>query len=1008
MKIQKYFRPSFVAMSVAAVFGLTNPQAVLAQETVEDDGTEVIEVTGIRGSLIKSMDIKRSSDGVVDAISAEDIGKFPDTNLAESLQRITGVAIDRQNNEGSRVTVRGWGPEFNMITLNGRQMPAANLSGLNVNTDRSFDFANLASESVSGVEVYKTGKAHLTTGGIGSTINIQTHKPFNNPGFMASIGAKAISDDTRVGNDITPEVSGIISNTFNDDKVGISLVASRSERDNYIASGQVTSGWNTSNLSGQQLDNFGNEVYNAGSGSVIFAAPQNYMYVFEDFSRVRTNAQLTLQFAPSDKLKATLDYTYSELEQDVGRQEFSAWFGAGSYADTVFTEVDSNGVVSPLMLNNRDCCDLSYGVGAWGTTNQNDSIGLNLEYEVNDNLVLTLDAHSSEAEAKPKDHRGSNNVVTASTFRRYRTTVDFSQYVPEMQVFLTPTEAPFDAGASGNEAIDPGLIIASGNSFRNGYMKTEIDQVQLNGEYVFDAGIVSKVNFGVSHLTMNNRTAFSLNQGGDWGGMGFTGHTTGGGWNSPAGDGDGNFSDGAFTVADLNDLSGDNIGANGQMVWVDFDQFSSDIAALYAANPTLPGNVFGNCAAGTLCTNPEYANDLRLEEEQLAFYVQANLEFELGDMPSRLIVGVRHEATDVKSESLIPNYTSLSWLTANELILQQNGGVFAEGEGDYSHTLPNLDFSIDLTEDLIGRISVSKTIARPAYDDLQAGAVPASSQARTFDNSTAASGDPNLEPFESDNFDISLEYYYGEGSYAAIGYYKKDVKNFIGTSVVNQVIYPNLVNPASGERFEEAQGAVVNPGNAAQEIRQYYVDQGWVAADGSLTGDLSVYDPLDYTVTIPVNQDDASVDGFEFAAQHIFGESGFGIQANYTTVDGDVTYDNTTIGEDQFALLGLSDTANLVAFYEKDALQIRLAYNWRDKFLNSTTGGNGQQEPAYTESYAQLDLSVSYSVTENLTLAFEGINITEENRRAHARGDDMIIYANEQSARYAFGVRYDF
>ena len=101
--------------------------------------------------MVKSMDLKRSAQGIVDAITAEDIGKMPDTNLAESLQRITGVSIDRQNNEGSRVTVRGWGPEYNMITLNGRQMPAANLTDTAVDTRRSFDFANLAAESVSGV-----------------------------------------------------------------------------------------------------------------------------------------------------------------------------------------------------------------------------------------------------------------------------------------------------------------------------------------------------------------------------------------------------------------------------------------------------------------------------------------------------------------------------------------------------------------------------------------------------------------------------------------------------------------------------------------------------------------------------------------------------------------------------------------------------------------------------------------------------------------------------------------
>ena len=653
-------------------------------------------------------------------------------------------------------------------------------------------------------------------------------------------------------------------------------------------------------------------------------------------------------------------------------------------------------MVSPAVLNNTDCCDYGYGVGSWGTTNENKSFGFNVEWQATENLEITFDAHSSSAEAQPQDHRGSNNIVTAGTFRRVSTVVDFTQNIPVMVGNI-------------NEDLDPSAIIASGNSFRNGYMKTDIDQFQLNGRYTFDSGLVSSIDFGASRLTMENRTAFSLNQGGDWGGLGYTGHTTGGGWNAPAGDGDGNFADSAFTIADLVDIPGpDNIGINGQMVWVDFNQFTSDIASLYANNPSLPGNVFGNCPTGTLCTNPEFSNDLRLEEEQTAFYVQANLVFDIGEMPAKMKVGVRHESTDVTSNSLIPNYVDQEWRTPNELILTQDGGVFANGTGDYSSFLPNIDFQVDLTDDIVARASYSHTLARPEYDDLQAGAVPGSSQARTFDASVASAGDPSLDPFESKNIDLSLEYYYAEGSYASIGYYTKDVENFIGTSVEQRVIYPQLVNPASGARLAEAQATVVNDGNAAQEIRDYYVAQGWLSANGELLDDTSVYDPLVHTVTVPVNSEDATIDGFEFAVQHLFGESGFGFNANYTTVDGDVGYDNSTIGEDQFALLGLSDSANLVAFYDKDGLQIRLAYNWRDEFLSGTVGGNGQQEPAYTEAYSQLDISINYEVTENLIVSLEGINVTEEDRRVHARGNSMVIFAGEQSARYALGVRYNF
>lgn len=175
MRAHSKFKYTKLASSIGIMLGTTLAMPLVAQESA--DNTEVIQVRGIRGSLAKSMDVKRESIGVVDAITAEDIGKFPDSNLAESLQRITGVSIDRQNGEGFQVTVRGFGPQFNQITLNGRSMPSAQLSptGAGLVTSRAFDMSNIASEGVSGVSVYKSSQANITSGGVGSTIDPQTY-----------------------------------------------------------------------------------------------------------------------------------------------------------------------------------------------------------------------------------------------------------------------------------------------------------------------------------------------------------------------------------------------------------------------------------------------------------------------------------------------------------------------------------------------------------------------------------------------------------------------------------------------------------------------------------------------------------------------------------------------------------------------------------------------------------------------------------------------------------------
>src|SRR3954469_14094749 len=229
---------------------LINPAfAQQAQEQDQQQG-EVLEevvVTGLRGSLKASMDTKREAIGVVDAINAEDIGKFPDTNLSEALQRITGVSIDRRNGEGATVTARGFGPQFNLVTLNGRQMPTADaygggelVTGGFGAQGRSFNFSNLAAEAISAVEVYKTGRADVATGGIGASINVRTARPLDNDGLVLNLGAKAVSDTTnRTGSDITPELSGIFSYATENKMFGIGLSATYQKRDSGSSSSTV-------------------------------------------------------------------------------------------------------------------------------------------------------------------------------------------------------------------------------------------------------------------------------------------------------------------------------------------------------------------------------------------------------------------------------------------------------------------------------------------------------------------------------------------------------------------------------------------------------------------------------------------------------------------------------------------------------------------------------------------------------------------------------------------------
>lgn len=988
-------------LAVAVVMANAGAMMPAAAQT-EESGLvlEEVVVVGIRSSLKAATDMKRDAVGVVDAITAEDMGKFPDSNLAESLQRITGVSIDRVNGEGSKVTVRGFGPDFNQITLNGRLMPAANLEDSTASASRSFDFAQLSSDAVSAVEVYKSGKARLASGGLGSTINIQTLRPLDRPGLTASLSGGALHDSTNDnGDDITPEFSGIYSNSFFDDTVGIAINGSYQERDSGIRSGETTSGWNTFISDGTEYQDFINPPQ---AGDVVGIA-QNFMYILQDVEQKRTNYQLTLQWQPIESLRGTLDYTYSEFEIEQHRQELSAWFGGGAADGGEFTS--GGGVVAPVIFNGVEGADVAMAVGDWGRKTENESTGFNLVWDPTENWTLAFDYHDSSAEAQPKDDRGSNNIVTAASFNRARTSMRYGPDMAQM-LFGTTTGVP----------TEPDEIIGSGNSFRNSYMKTDIEQARFDGTFRLDEPFMGleSIDFGLNHADVDNRTAFAAVQGGDWGSFGYTGHSSGGDWNAPAGDGDGNFDNGAFTRGNLpgqfDDLGGPNV--NSWYYDVNFNQFTRDVRAFYDANPQLAGgqplNAWMDCRDGRLCAPKQFTDDRRLSEETTSAYFQLNFHWELGDMPTNLAIGLRYDDTDVDSRSLAPNYNSLLWLTGNELQLQAEGSTFLTGEGSYDYWLPNVDFDIEVIQDVVLRASYSETISRPDYKDLQAGRT-VNSQARTDVASTGDGGDPDLQPFESQNFDFSAEWYYAEGSYVSVGYYLKKVDNFIGTSVVNDVVYPELVQPASGPRYDEAVAAVGESTDLNRDVLDYYRSQGWVdPVTGVLLNGLDTYDPLVFTLSVPVNSEDAEIDGFELAIQHMFGDSGFGFIANYTTVDGDIEYDNRQIGVDQFALLGLSDSYNIIGFYDKDGYQARLAYNWRDDFLDDTIQGNNQQEPIYVEEYGQLDVSLSYTWDDRLTIYAEGINLLEEDQRKHGRHKNMVVATIEGGVRFSMGVRYKF
>ncbi|MBT8448637.1 MAG: TonB-dependent receptor [Gammaproteobacteria bacterium] len=982
-----------IAKGISLALGATIMSPLYAQEDVEDataaaeaaaentdyDDGNVVVITGIRGSLMKSMDTKRYSTGVVDAINSEDIGKFPDTNLAESLQRITGVSIDRSRGEGSRVTVRGFGADFNLVTLNRRQMPT------NSGFGRSFDFGDLASEGVAGVEIYKTGRASVATGGIGATINIKSIKPLDAPGLNAGFGVKLVNDtSTRDGDALTPELSGVYSDTFLDDTFGVAVTASVQERNNGQSS-ISNSRW--FEQLGSTISTNPNQVNQPGPDDVV-GLPQQFIYAIDEWERTRTNAQIALQYRPIDEFKVSLDYTYAELTLDHRFNNTSYWFTPSGLSGTW-----SDGpIVSPILYTEiGEQPDFPMGAGVDASKNNLDSIGLNLQWDVTDRLRLTLDHHDSTSERSPNSRFGSNALITIAAFSRSSTTADLSSGIP---VVTTTSSDP----------LSPDDMQITGSVFGNSWAEMNIEQTQFDGAFEIDAD--SSIDFGIAVSKLTNFESGSNVQRNTWG-------------QSQAS---------AFgTIADLvtpASLAGvyDNL-PGGSLINNNFFLFDmADVARraefLESLNPNDPlylapgpGNPLGSCGTG-FCADFDKGFGNQFVEETDSAYVQYNLTGDIGDYPFNLITGVRWEETTVTASAESQFYESIEWASNNEFLAVAADELVPSGLTDsYDVLLPSIDFDMELRDDIKVRASYSKTIARSGFGDLRGNLT--APEVLFFANgrytANASVGNPGLIPHESDNYDLSAEWFYDDVSYFSIGYFDKSVVNFVTSARLEEVaLFPDLAHPAYGPTYAAAIAAL-GPDAANVDIRNWIFTNlpnapGVDVANSTISG-VAGDGPALYDVDTRLNSDEAvGIDGFEIAWQHDFTDTGFGFIVNATFASGSAEFDKSKpITEAQFALPGLSDTRNLIGYYDMDGLQIRIAYNWRDEFF---TGGTFQ--PSYTDEYEQWDINASYDLDNGITLFFEGINITDETNRTYARDYSQIFFVGQTGPRYNFGFRYSY
>lgn len=984
--------PVAAAVSLVLSVGLLSPlhaqeaeQAETEQAQLQEEDTqaaEIIQVQGIRGSLARSADFKRASSGVVDAISAEEMGKFPDTNLAESLQRITGVSVSRVNGEGSQITVRGFGPDFNLITLNGRQMPGTGYS-------RSYNLENLSSEGVSALEVYKTARAETPSGGLGATVNIVTTRPLSKPGQQFVVMGKALHDSSvDKGDSVTPEVAAVYSNTFADDMFGVAFSVSNYRRDFQIQQANIQ-GWQANvglpaemspdTVDPRPLDEEGNPI-----GNHFF--PKDMNYGIADLAQERTNGQLTLQFAPTDTLTFTADYTASRALTGRTAYGWGIWNEFGGNINNYILDENGTAVYADIAGN-----DGSFTVEQGTTEVKAQSIGFNVVFEPSDEWRFWFDVHDSTNETDDGADEGSGHfgqVILGSDQLQSKIYDYRNGEIPQVLINWN----------NGTNVLAPGEIDSNFSQFFRRPGESSVRQYQFKSDWF---------NYGTFDLPLTKITAGASRTEQEFGGYSaWSGLRGGPGFNPAYPE---IFPDGMFTRQGTSDFLDQFAGGGADLLTNYYYTYDYDEAVarqeaflteellgpdVYVADPFLNG----------------LESESSVEEVTNAIFIQSDWEFQLFGKFAELNVGVRYEQTDVTSSVRQRVERQVNWVSASEWIMQyepQDQNSFLTIEGDHDVLLPMLDLKVDLTDELVGRFSTGKTITRAPLGQLAGGRALSGSPrpgARV-----GSQGNPNLLPFESTNFDLALEYYYAPGSYAAIGYFRKDVDNFIQTTITQTTI-DGLRDIFEGPRYQQAVADIEARGEQATStaIFDQMLANGYGNENGAIEPNAD--DPLIvWNISQPTNTDSKSVDGFEIAVQHLFGESGFGVGMNGTIVDGDVEFDINSLTQ-QAPLTGLSDSANFQGFYEKDGLSVKVTYAWRDSYLIGVGQAQGSADapPQFAKAFGQWDLSVNYDVTDNLTVFFEGINLNNETEQGYGRYEEQFLFARQYGPRYAVGARYSF
>lgn len=701
-----------------------------------------IVITGVRGSVISSINRKKNLSVIADVISAEDIGKFPDRNLAESLQRITGVQITREAGEGKFVSVRGLPPEFNLITLDGHYLADASIDQLTQQSDRRFDFSILPSDFIQALEVYKSPQADLDEGGVSSTINVKTLHPLELSRPVISLSA----DGQYEGNSKkwAPKITGVLSQKFLDGKLGVALAAVYDRRKYTELS--TTAG---------QLDpiTFTSGQLNAG---VPLTAGHQYLMVDSigrtktDETRVRKTLDATIQYEPVDHLRFTLQGLYADFKSDSQSANFTSrpYFGVlYSGAPVTQATVDSSDVITSLQTT-----DSAIELQGFREIERRKIKSGSGDITFDDGVTMArFSAAYSEANASSNGLGLDNFLWGPLTHSAAPGGYVMNPNDPVVQIVL-PGGIP-SVNQFGNNYIGDNVLTRTDRSFEiQGDLARELNFGFLNK---------LKVGFKVGSRKRTNSSEFLQDLS-----VRFSG--------PPAVQDLSRFVSGSVD-ASMDAYSGSNLN------FAVFPQFQPDLYLSSCCGGSLTDwqqRVFAGQASGTgpLSVRINQSLEYGVKEDTKAAY--AMLDFGTEEKTVTGNIGVRvintHQTVDTFGVDLANIQPSTSSLIPP--VIPSSGPLSLSRS--YTDVLPSLNVTWGLADrKLLIRGAIAKVMSRPILDFL----VPRYSVDTSRTPFYISGGNPDLKPYHAWQYDLSFEYYPKQATIFSLALFQKNIDSFIYT-----------------------------------------------------------------------------------------------------------------------------------------------------------------------------------------------------------------------------------